>query len=88
MTMIRGPILGRGKESSVEQSLAEMKRVFSLFLYILFSFLFQWQNLCEYFDKRVKLHNFNIQSISMMMPGNTEGGSITVPLTSCLTGLD
>ena len=22
------------------------------------------------------------------MPGNTEGGSITVPLTSCLTGLD
>jgi hypothetical protein len=22
------------------------------------------------------------------MPGNTKGGSITVPLTSCLTGLD
>ncbi len=23
-----------------------------------------------------------------MQPGNTKGGSITVPLTSCLTGLD
>ncbi len=23
-----------------------------------------------------------------VMPGNTKGGSITVPLTSCLTGLD
>jgi hypothetical protein len=23
-----------------------------------------------------------------MTPGNTKGGSITVPLTSCLTGLD
>ena len=23
-----------------------------------------------------------------MAPGNTKGGSITVPLTSCLTGLD
>jgi len=24
----------------------------------------------------------------MLEPGNTKGGSITVPLTSCLTGLD
>jgi hypothetical protein len=24
----------------------------------------------------------------MLKPGNTKGGSITVPLTSCLTGLD
>jgi hypothetical protein len=24
----------------------------------------------------------------MEQPGNTKGGSITVPLTSCLTGLD
>jgi hypothetical protein len=23
-----------------------------------------------------------------LLPGNTKGGSITVPLTSCLTGLD
>jgi hypothetical protein len=23
-----------------------------------------------------------------IQPGNTEGGSITVPLTSCLTGLE
>jgi hypothetical protein len=23
-----------------------------------------------------------------VQPGNTKGGSITVPLTSCLTGLD
>ncbi len=27
-------------------------------------------------------------SLSMLKPGNTKGGSITVPLTSCLTGLD
>jgi hypothetical protein len=26
-------------------------------------------------------------TISMLTPGNTKGGSITVPLTSCLTGL-
>ncbi len=25
---------------------------------------------------------------TMVEPGNTKGGSITVPLTSCLTGLD
>ncbi len=25
---------------------------------------------------------------SLVQPGNTKGGSITVPLTSCLTGLD
>jgi hypothetical protein len=24
----------------------------------------------------------------LKIPGNTKGGSITVPLTSCLTGLD
>ncbi len=24
----------------------------------------------------------------LVQPGNTKGGSITVPLTSCLTGLD
>ncbi len=27
-------------------------------------------------------------SYSKANPGNTEGGSITVPLTSCLTGLE
>jgi hypothetical protein len=27
-------------------------------------------------------HKFNV----MVCPGNTKGGSITVPLTSCLTG--
>ncbi len=30
----------------------------------------------------------NEQIFSIAAPGNTEGGSITVPLTSCLTGLD
>ncbi len=25
---------------------------------------------------------------TMLKPGNTKGGSITVPLTSCLTGLE
>jgi hypothetical protein len=29
----------------------------------------------------------NVNALSVF-PGNTEGGSITVPLTSCLTGLD
>ncbi len=27
-------------------------------------------------------------NFAMVKPGNTKGGSITVPLTSCLTGLD
>jgi hypothetical protein len=26
--------------------------------------------------------------VSIVQPGNTKGGSITVPMTSCLTGLD
>ncbi len=26
--------------------------------------------------------------VSKLSPGNTKGGSITVPLTSCLTGLE
>jgi hypothetical protein len=29
-----------------------------------------------------------IMKLSIMAAGNTKGGSITVPLTSCLTGLD
>ncbi len=28
------------------------------------------------------------ENLFMFLPGNTKGGSITVPLTSCLTGLD
>jgi hypothetical protein len=32
---------------------------------------------------------FNPDMIPLLVsPGNTEGGSITVPLTSCLTGLE
>jgi hypothetical protein len=29
-----------------------------------------------------------LRKSSMVWTGNTKGGSITVPLTSCLTGLD
>jgi hypothetical protein len=40
--------------------------------------------------RRSKLvrNNFNCQIILIHETGNTKGGSITVPLTSCLTGLD
>ncbi len=27
-------------------------------------------------------------NVAFVLPGNTKGGSITVPLTSCLTGLE
>jgi hypothetical protein len=30
----------------------------------------------------------NVEHFSIFFPGNTKGGSITVPLTSCLTGLE
>jgi hypothetical protein len=30
----------------------------------------------------------NLSGLEFVWPGNTKGGSITVPLTSCLTGLD
>ncbi len=30
----------------------------------------------------------NLLAVVGVKPGNTKGGSITVPLTSCLTGLD
>ncbi len=34
-------------------------------------------------------HKTNYQQLSETnKPGNTKGGSITLPLTSCLTGLD
>jgi hypothetical protein len=32
-------------------------------------------------------HTFTVLQL-LMEPGNTKGGSITVPLTSCLTGLE
>ncbi len=35
--------------------------------------------------KRFSSYIYALQN--KLMPGNTEGGSITVPLTSCLTGL-
>jgi hypothetical protein len=36
-----------------------------------------------------KYKNYHMMIImSDACPGNTKGGSITVPLTSCLTGLD
>ncbi len=35
------------------------------------------------------VHVFSLKkNINSDKPGNTKGGSITVPLTSCLTGLD
>jgi hypothetical protein len=33
-------------------------------------------------------HEAEISEIQKMKAGNTKGGSITVPLTSCLTGLE
>ncbi len=38
-----------------------------------------YSNYCLHFSKR---------TVAIDEPGNTKGGSITVPLTSCLTGLD
>jgi len=32
--------------------------------------------------------SLNLPLVVGLKPGNTKGGSITVPLTSCLTGLD
>jgi hypothetical protein len=34
------------------------------------------------------VHNMTSGSSTMAEPGNTKGGSISVPLTSCLTGLE
>jgi hypothetical protein len=44
-------------------------------------------------DSRGVIYNQNIfiaqaTGVSLDFTGNTKGGSITVPLTSCLTGLD
>ncbi len=47
-----------------------------------FEYLFS----CDFYNKwEVKYLLFHL---SRPQPGNTKGGSITVPLTSCLTGLD
>jgi hypothetical protein len=39
-------------------------------------------------DVENKTPSFNWLVYAVFLPGNTKGGSITVPLTSCLTGLD
>ncbi len=41
-------------------------------------------------DSLTKVSGFEFREEGNMwlVPGNTKGGSITVPLTSCLTGLD
>ena len=36
----------------------------------------------------IKAFFFVDKEVRRVKPGNTKGGSITVPLTSCLTGLD
>jgi hypothetical protein len=36
-------------------------------------------------ERNVEGQNFNL---AHACPGNTKGGSITIPLTSCLTGLE
>jgi hypothetical protein len=50
--------------------------------YILFSFsvLLRYKLICDF--------SLNNSNTLYPEPGNTKGGSITVPLTSCLTGLD
>jgi hypothetical protein len=41
-------------------------------------------------DAKMSFHAVARSLLTVAMPqaGNTKGGSITVPLTSCLTGLD
>jgi hypothetical protein len=39
-----------------------------------------------HFYKREKIYVFFVKAL--VKPGNTKGASMTVPLTSCLTGLD
>jgi hypothetical protein len=42
----------------------------------------------EQISKKKMLPNIWCKAFLSARPGNTKGGSITVPLTSCLTGLD
>jgi hypothetical protein len=41
---------------------------------------------CEERDE--KLFTFSLAFYAMLKTGNTKGGSITIPLTSCLTDLE
>ncbi len=44
---------------------------------------------CVIFAKKAMLYHLTVQySKGKQWPGNTKGGSITVQLTSCLTGLE
>jgi hypothetical protein len=48
------------------------------------------QQLVKRHSAKVAISNLNInkaKNTQRAEPGNTKGGSITVPLTSCLTGL-
>jgi len=60
-----------------------MNVFFSLRSFRLFTFLSVCFSIC------LSLHLFATPSVRLSVcPGNTKGGSITVPLTSCLTGLE
>jgi hypothetical protein len=43
---------------------------------------------CQCYRSVCLLHRRGDKIRRSVRPGNTKGGSITVPLTSCLTGLD
>ncbi len=51
--------------------------------------LYNLLQLCsDHFPSHLCQANVSIRMLILARPGNTKGGSITVPLTSCLTGLD
>jgi hypothetical protein len=53
-----------------------------------------WETMKRYFTQHYVTQHYATQHYateqrdSLRQAGNTKGGSITVPLTSCLTGLD
>jgi hypothetical protein len=42
----------------------------------------------EAIEKRIRKDDYAARAATFGPSGNTKGGSITVPLTSCLTGLE
>ncbi len=63
-----------------------MVKIDGFYRFLLQGRVFAHENTNYYLQTR--LVRFNDVEQTILTPGNTKGGSITVPLTSCLTGLD
>ncbi len=97
ITLTPGSLANQGKDHSKVNFLEDLGHLFNLQLHhcdadVTSSNL--WRSMVtpvsfdNQFEKLLVTHKPTIIKVKICKPGNTKGGSITVPLTSCLTDLE